>query len=154
MKRTFGKLVEPEVVEAMIEGREERPPLTESQIEVVLVFVRGNTPKEISELIGRVGQVATAHQAFIDGLSASVIVATFGAHPASHPAPGARAALVAGLLEQFGASIKVVHGAGQGCYGLFGVGDTLRYSFIFPGFDAALGLLSRAEFGTAQEFKP
>lgn len=153
VKRTFGELVSPEVVEAMIAGRGERPPLTASHIEIVLVFLRGNTPEQISELVGRVGEVAIAHQAFLDGLSASVIVAIFGAHPASHSAPGARAALVAGLLEHFGTSIKVVHGSGQGCYGLFGAGDTFRYSFIFPGFDAALGLLSRTEFGTAQEFK-
>jgi hypothetical protein len=154
VKRILGKLVAPDVVEALLEGRVERPPLTESHIEMVLVFVRGNTPEEISELIGRVSQVATANGALIDGLSAAVIVATFGAHPASHPAPGARVALVAGLLEQFGQSIKVVHGAGKGCYGLFGGGDSLRYSFILPDFDAALGLLIRVEFGTAQEFKP
>ena len=119
-----------------------------------VLFVHGDTPEEISKLIGRVGEIAMAHHAFMDGLSASVIVTTFGAHPASHVTPGARAGLVSRLIEELGTSIKVVHGAGRGFYGLFGAGDFFRYSFTFPQFDAALGLLSRTEFGAAQEFKP
>jgi len=154
VRRIFRKMVNPESVDALLDGHLERPPPTESQIELVLVFVRGDKPEQISELIGRVIEISMAHQAYVDGLVASVVVAGFSTHPASKPTPGARSGLVADLLGQLGPNIKVVHGAGQGCYGFFGTDKHLRYSFVFPEFDCALGLLSQTEFGTAKEFKP
>jgi hypothetical protein len=154
VKRAFEKVVNPEAAEALADGGAKRAPLTESSIEIVLVFVRGETPEELSRLIGCVGEIAAAHEAFVYSLCGSLVSATFGAHPNSHPGPSARADLARDLLRELGTNIKVVHGAGRGCYGLFGASKNLFYGFDFPKFDSALGLVGRAEFGTIQEFKP
>ncbi|SPE52919.1 hypothetical protein SBV1_1610011 [Verrucomicrobia bacterium] len=153
VKKIFGKVVDEHVVAAALEGRLERPPRTQSHIEFVIASVSGDTAERISELMGRVLGIATRHGALVDGLSGSVVVAAFGAPPARPPLAGARFRLVEELLRELGGEIKVVHGAGQGCYGLFGSEANGRYSFAVPRFDDALGLLSSTKFGSAQEFK-
>ncbi|HZM02815.1 MAG TPA: hypothetical protein VFC44_07305 [Candidatus Saccharimonadales bacterium] len=154
VRRIFRKVVNPETADAILDGHNVRQPPTESQIELILVFVRGDKPEQISHLIDRVIEICAVHQAYVDGLVASIVVAGFGTHPTSKPAVGARVGFVADLLRQMGPNIKVVHGAGAGYYGLFGADKHLRYSFVFPEFDGVLGLLGETEFGTAQEFKP
>jgi len=154
VKRAMEIILNPEATEASDDDANKRARLTESTIEIVLVFVRGETPEELSQLIGRVGDIAMAHNAMVSSLCGSLVTATFGAHPNSHPGPDARIDLTRDLLRELGTNIKVVHGVGRGRYGLFGAGKNLFYGFEFPRFDSALGLVSRTEFGAVQEFIP
>jgi hypothetical protein len=152
-KKTFEKLVDPKVVGEVLDGRFDKTSLEESHIEFVIIFVSGNAPEQISQLVGRAIKIAIDHHAWIDGLSASVIVAAWGVSPGCPVKPGARERLVVALLSQLGHSIKIVHAGGLGCCGIFGGGECLRYSFAFPNFDAVLSLLGQTELGASQEFK-
>jgi len=50
---------------------------------------------------------------------------------------------------------RIIHGAAHGHYGLLGSEKhIMNYTFIVPRFDAALGALSRLEFGEIEEFNP
>ena len=54
---------------------------------------------------------------------------------------------------QLADAIKIVHGAADGHYGLFGSEtQILSYSFLVPQFDRVLGALSRLDFGQSEEF--
>jgi hypothetical protein len=154
VKKTFEKLVEPGVVDEVLAGKSLECPLTASNIEFVIICVRFETPRQVFKSIGRVIEISTRHQASIDGLSASVIVAAFGAQPHSPEKPGSAAELAAELIKELGLDVKIVHGAGSGYFGCFGSGNSLRFSFVLPRFDSPLALLNQTEFGAAREFKP
>jgi hypothetical protein len=67
---------------------------------------------------------------------------------------GSRQRLVSRLHQQFGADIKIVHGAVDGHFGLFGSEKRIAFTFTFPRFDQALATLGRLEFGHTEEFTP
>jgi len=152
VKKIFGKAVESDVVAHLLDGKV-LAPLTPSDIEFVLVSVRFETPEQISEMIGRVIEICSRHQAFVDGVSGSVVVAAFGVQPHATRKPGAAVDLVAELIGELRADVKIVHGSGPGFYGCLGSGKSLRFSFVLRGFDSSLALLDKTEFGTMQEFK-
>ncbi len=153
VRKTLGKLVGSDMVDEVIGGESPGRSLTASNIEFVLVSVRFETPQRLSELIGRVIEICLRHEASIDGLSGSVVVAAFGVLPCATTRPGATAQLVADLVESLGADVRIVHGSGSGYYGCFGSGKCSRFSFVVPRFESSLALLDKTEFGRAQEFK-
>jgi hypothetical protein len=56
--------------------------------------------------------------------------------------------------NELSSHLKIVHGAADGYYGLFGSGVRISHSFMLPGFDAMLGRLSRLAFGQIEEYAP
>jgi len=77
----------------------------------------------------------------------------FGTLRAARHSATSRTSLVSHLQERFGSDIRIVHGAADGHFGLFG-GDTgFSYTFTFPRFDAALAVLGRLEFGQTVELR-
>src|SRR5262249_8174627 len=117
VKKIFGKLVEPGVVDEVLGCKSPTPSLAESFIEFVLVSVRFNTPEQVSNSIGRVIEICTEHEAFIDGVSGSVVVAAFAVQPHGARNTGAAVELVADLIRGLGPDVKIVHGSGSGYYG-------------------------------------
>jgi hypothetical protein len=117
----------------------------------VLCFVRGDTSENLSERIGAVVKIALAHEAIIHGTIGPLVATAYGAHPNSPAHFGARIALVKDLRRKLGDDIKIVHGATEGCYGLFGNESFMSYTFVVPEFNAALGLLSKLDFGQTEE---
>jgi hypothetical protein len=154
VKKTFGNLVEPEVVDRLLDGKSPAPSLTASDIEFVLVSVRFETPRQVSEMIGRVVEICSRHQASVDGVSGSIVVAAFGVQPHATTKPGAAVDLASELIRDLGPDVRIVHGSGPGFHGCLGSGKSLRFSFILRGFDSSLALLDKTEFGTMQKFKP
>jgi hypothetical protein len=91
----------------------------------------------------------------IHGFIGPLVTLVFEMLPAAKARPSSRLELVDDLRRQLADDTKIVHGAAQGHYGLLGSEKhILLYSFIVPRFDAALGALSRLEFGLVEEFKP
>ena len=76
----------------------------------------------------------------------------FGTFPIDEPS-GSRQQLVSHLRQQFGIDIKIVHGAADGHFGNFGNDRRIRYTFTFPGFNAALTTLGNLEFGQTEELR-
>ena len=69
------------------------------------------------------------------------------------PAPQSRSKLVKALGERFPRNLKILHGAVDGHFGLFGGKNRIAYTFTFPRFEEALAALGQLEFGEAREFK-
>ena len=129
-------------------------PFTAARIEFVFVFVAGNTPQEISDRVGRVTEIAMSHDATVHDILGALVVIAFGAHSViSPPAVGKRSALVEHLSRELSRFAKIVHGAADGHFGLFGSGERKTYSFVLPRFDVILGRLGQTEFGTVEEFE-
>ena len=82
-----------------------------------------------------------------------MVVMAYGTLRAGEPS-GSRQQLVSHLQQQFGAAIKIVHGAALGHFGLFGSEKRVAFTFTFPRFDQALATLGRLEFGRTDEFTP
>jgi len=129
-----------------------RPALTAAYIECVLVFVRGDTPEEISQRIGRVAEIARSQGGMVHNMVCELVVIAFGTHPNSSPAAGKRAALVVQLGRELPGHLKIVYGAADGHYGLIGSESHMTYGFLLPHFNAMLARLSRLEFGQVEEF--
>jgi len=153
VRRAFEKLVDPESVESLLRDGGEGQPLKHGRIEFVLAFVRGESPAQVSERIARVADIAVTHGATVHDLVGALVIVAFGTHPASSPESGSRSSLVQALREQLAGDVKIVHGAADGHYGLFGSQTRMSYTFLVPEFDSIFGALSRLQFGQTEEFR-
>ena len=152
VRKAFEKLVNPETVESLLRDGAQPQQLKQGRIEFVLAFVRGESPAQVSERTARVADVAVTHGATVHDVIGALVIVAFGTHPSSSPESGSRSWLVHALREQLASDVKIVHGAADGHYGLFGSETRMSYSFLVPQFDQILGALSRLQFGESEEF--
>ena len=152
VKRVFENLVDPKTVESLLNS--EVQPLKSGRIDFIVGFVNGTEPEQVSERIAKVAELAIQHGATVYHLVGALAVVAYGTQAVASPPPGSRPSLVAALHQQLGADIKIVHGAADGCSGLFGAKSGLSYTFFVPQFDRVLGVLSRLSFGAVEEFRP
>jgi hypothetical protein len=88
-RRVLGKYVTPDALEAILQGNEtNRQVFTAARIEYVLAFVRGDAPKDISQRVGKVAEIAMSHDGIVYDLVCELVVVAFGAHPVSSPTAG------------------------------------------------------------------
>ncbi len=151
VRRAFEQLVDRAAFESLSNGLSSQP-IKSGRIGFILAFVRGESPVQVSERIERVAELAVTHDATVHHLVGALVVMAFGTHPALSQQSGNRSALVHVLHEQWASDIKIVHGAANGHYGLFGSEPRMSYSFLVPQFDSLLGALSRLQFGETEEF--
>jgi hypothetical protein len=152
LKREFGKFVDPKTFDEFSRDLSSRP-IKSGRIDFVIAFVRGESPAEISERVAGVADLAASHGAMVYDMVSALVIMAFGAHPTSSPAPDDRSALVHAMHEQLGADIKILHGAGDAHYGIFGGKSHLSYTFLVPHFDRMLAALGRLQFGETKEYQ-
>lgn len=155
VRKAFEKLVAPETVESLLRDSPQGPqvqPLKHGRVDFILAFVRGGSPTQVSERIAQVADLALTHGATVHDLVGALVIMAFGTHPTSLPESGSRSSLVQALREQLASDVKIVHGAADGHYGVFGSETRMSYSFLVPQFDQILGALSRLPFGESEEF--
>jgi hypothetical protein len=152
IRREFGKLVDPKTFDELSRDLSSRP-IKSGRIDYVLAFVRGENPAEISERVARVADFAATHNAMVYNMVGALVIMAFGTHPTSSPSSTDRPALVHALYEQLGADIKILHGAADGYFGLFGRESCLSYTFLVPHFDRMLAVLGRLQFGETKEYQ-
>lgn len=153
VRRAFEKLLAPETVESLLRDGAQPQPLKLGRIEFVIAFVRGESPAQVSDRVARVADIAVTHGAMVHDLVGALVIVAFGTHPASSPTTSSRSSLVQALREQLAGDVKIVHGAADGHYGLFGSQTRISYTFLVPDFDRTLGGLSRLQFGQTEEFR-
>ena len=151
-RRALDKLLSLENVENVLRDGIGPTQHRRGRIEFVVIFIRGQSPDEISKRISHVSGLARVHGAMIDHIVGALVTVTFGVPPALAE-PGAHLRLVQSLQQELGGDIKIVHGAANGHYGIFGE-NPYSYTFLVPQFDQVLGKLSQLEFGEATEFMP
>lgn len=154
VQRVFESVVDPKSVQSVLSGETQPLPLKQGRIEYILAFVDDTEPGPASERIGKVAELAVHHGATVYHLVGALAVLAFGTQQASSSTSDSRRSLVAALREQLGASVKIVHGAADGSYGLFGAKSGLSFTFLVPQFDRVLGVLSRLSLGAVEEFRP
>jgi hypothetical protein len=147
----LGKLVDPKTFDALSKDLSSRP-IKSGRIDFVIAFVRGENPAEISERAARVADLAASHEAMVYDLVSGLVIMAFGTLRAS-PECGGRPALVLALNQQLGGDIKILHGAADGHYGLFGKELRLWNTFLVPHFDRMLAALGRLQFGETREYQ-
>jgi hypothetical protein len=153
VKKAFEKVVHPETIKSLLTDGPQPRQLKQARIDYVLAFVRGESPAQVSERIAQVADLAVSHGALVHDLVGALVIVAFGTHPAASPESGSRSSLVQTLRQQLVSDIKIVHGAADGHYGLFGGETRMSYTFLVPHFDHILGTLSRLQFGESEEFK-
>jgi hypothetical protein len=153
LRKVFGEYVQPAMVESLLRGGVDAQSLKHGHIEFVLAFVRGESPTQVSERIGRVAEIVIAHGATVHTIVGALVVAAFVTTPGGPPLGGVRPSLVHALTDQLAGDVKVVHGAADGHYGLFGSETGMSFTFLVPQFDQVLGRLSLLPFGAEQEFR-
>lgn len=154
-KRTFEKVVNKETVDALLDNRPlDGPQIKSGRYEFAFVFVRQETLEQLSKCIEDVVDACIEHGAVVQTIFGQIVTLTFGTHSSIKHLPGARSKLVGALSEQFSNDIKIVHGAVDGHFGLFGGANSVAYTFTFPGFDEALARLCALRFGESVEFGP
>ena len=153
VRREFEKLIAPEAVESLLRDGIERQALKHGRIDFVLAFVRGEGPAQVSERMARVADLAVAHGATVHDVVGALVIVAFGTHPAPSPESSSRSLLVPVLREELAGDVKIVYGAADGHYGLFGSKTRMSYTFLVPEFDSILGALSRLHFGQVEEFR-
>jgi len=151
VRKVFGKMVAPETVESLLGDGVKAQPLKQGHIEFVLAFVRGDGPDQVSERVARVAEMAITHGGMVHDIIGALVVVAFGTSPAAPLRSGSGAALARALIEELPGDVKVVQGAADGDYGLFGRGAGSSFTFLVPQFDQALGRLSRLPFGGVEE---
>jgi hypothetical protein len=153
VRKVLRKVIDPEAVDSVLRDGSRAQPLKRGHIEFVLAFVRGDGPAQVSERIARVAEIATTHGAAVHQIVGALVVVAFGTVPVVPPQSGCRSSLVHALTEELSSDVKVVHGAADGHYGLFGSKTWASFTFLVPQLDQALGSLSRLPFGAAEEFR-
>ena len=99
------------------------------------------SPEQVSERTGLVSDAGKQHDAVVHHLVGPMVVMAFETLRAAQHSPTSRAELVTHLQQRFGSDIKIVHGAADGHFGLYGGDTSWSYTFTFPGFDTALATL-------------
>src|SRR5262245_43181193 len=131
VRRAFEKFVDPGSVDVLLRDGRERQPIKEGRIELVLAFVRGESPSQISERMAKVADMAVEHGAVVHDLVGGLVVVAFGTLLHAPTRPDGRTLLVRALREHLAGDVKIVHGAADGHYGLFGE-KRLAYTFVVP----------------------
>ena len=140
-----------EAVQDLLDGRAlETPKIQSGRIDFIFAFARADTPEQLAERVGLVANAGIEHEAVVHDLIGPLVVMAFGTLGPARPS-GSRQQLVSHLVQQFGADIKIVHGAADGHFGTFGSRTRLSYTFTFPSFDLALMTLGQLEFGQTEE---
>ena len=152
VRSIFEHLVSPSVVDQLLKGEVVRPPFAEEQIEFVFAIAAGCTPEEVNQHLSLIGELAKEQDAQINQMLCSLAVVDFRFHPKGKLACESRRKLVEVIRENLGNKVKVVHGAANGHYGVFGSDKHIvSYTFSFPEFEAAIALLTRLKFGEIEE---
>jgi len=148
-KQAIEKLLDPKVL-ADVEGA---AAFKHGRIDFVLAFVCGENAAQISERMARVADLAMKHGATVHDLVGGLVIAAFGTLPPCPEQSGDRLTLVNALRAELAGNIKLVHGAANGDYGVFGSNTWMAYTFAVPQFDTILGSLSRLQFGEMEEVR-
>ena len=154
LRKQLSKYVTADAVEAIVEGRLfDRSKIQLGWIEFIFVLIRAESPAQLSERIGLVADAGIKHDAVVHDLIGPMVVMAFGTIRAAQHSTTSRTSLVSHLQERFGNDIRIVHGATDGHFGLFGGDARFSFTFTFPRFDAALATLGRLEFGQTEELR-
>lgn len=152
IRRTFSGFISEEglndILSAKLDETNVRK-LKESQLEFVLVAVRGHDAQQISERMGIVADLGVQHKGLVDCLVSSLVVMVFGMAP--HDSDKNRFTFVSALHEKLGKEVKIVHGSERGHVGMIGGNVRLSHSFIIPSFLEAIEQLIASDFGDIKE---
>lgn len=150
-RRALERLINPKTVESLLSENANVAGIKQGRIEFVVAFVGGPEPAQVSDGISKFTDLAIQHGATVHHIIGALVIVAFGAGPAAPRNSGDRASLVAAVREGLGTHIKLVHGAADGHYGLFGDETRMSYTFLVPQFDQMLGILSRLPLGAVEE---
>ncbi len=154
VRKVFGKVVNAETCDALLGGPSlDKPALQSGRYAFVFVSIRQESIEQLSKSIEQVLDLCIEHAARVQTVFGTMVLLTFGTSGSLKPAPQSQSKLVKALSERFPRDLKILHGAVDGHFGLFGGQNRIACTFTFPRFEEALTALGQLEFGEAREFK-
>ena len=154
VRKVFGNVVNEETCDALLGGPSlDKPALQSGRYAFVFVSIRQESIDQLSKSIEQVLDLCIEHAATVQAVFGTMVLLTFGTSGPVKPALQSQSKLVKALGERFPRNLKILHGAVDGHFGLFGGKNRIAYTFTFPRFEEALAALGQLEFGEAREFK-
>ncbi len=155
LKRQLAKYIRPDAVASFVDGTYlNAPKRKEGRIEFVMVLVHPDDPERLSQYISQISSTCHKHDAVLFNVAGPLALMAFGTQGEVPDGPRVRGALVADLHEQLGNNARIVHGAANAHFGLFGdYARTIHYTFTFNGFESAIANLGQLAFGETRELE-
>jgi hypothetical protein len=152
IKKAFSKYLSPDVILNELDGNHDRGELEETELEVVIVVVTGETPQLISRRMGQIADIGSSHNGIVDYLS-SIVIIWYGRDLAGGILKTCPPELISILNDTFNDSIKIMSVKGHGNYGKLGGQIRCTYSFLLPEFSKALSIILNKPFGSVLEYR-
>jgi hypothetical protein len=151
IKKAFLKYFSPKFIRETLDGNHERGELKESELEVIIVMVNGDSHHLISRRMGQIADIGSNHNGIVDMLSAIVVIwygtDLFGGLNKTCPPE-----LISNIKEAFNGSVKIMRVNGKGCFGMLGGPNRCSYSFILPELAKALSIICSQPFGSVLDY--
>jgi len=125
--------------------------LKDGLVEFVLIAVRGDTPQDISDRIGKITDIASRHHGLVDTVVSTLVAVTYGMFETQEGQDGNRLTLIEELERTLGDDVKIVHGSEHGCFGYLGSETRSSFTFLVPSFVENLGVLATMPYGSTKQ---
>ena len=151
IKKYFSQYLSPDVIRDELDGKHDRNELKETELEVIIIAVTGETPQLISRRMGQIADIGINHNGIVDYLS-SIVIIWYGTDLAGDIHKTCPPELIGILKDTFNDSIKIMSVKGHGYYGKLGGPNRCAYSFLLPEFSKALSIILTQPFGSVLEY--
>jgi hypothetical protein len=151
IKKSFSEYLSPDVISDQIDGNHNLNELKETELEVIIVEVTGETPQLISRRMGQIADIGNDYNGIVDFLS-SIVLIWYGTDLAGGIHKSCPPELINNLKNTFNDSVKIMCVKGHGSFGKLGGPNRCAYSFLMPEFSKALSIIITQPFGSVLEY--
>jgi hypothetical protein len=151
IKKAFTKYVDEDVIDRVLNGSQELPPLETKQIDFAIVLVDDRDPNECSSIIYKAIGIINKYEGMVDSIVGPFILVLFGVPVPQPEARSKRKELVKALSEAIGEEASIVHGHSECLVGTLGGESRMSYTALIPGFKEILGRLANLDYGSVLE---
>jgi hypothetical protein len=154
-RRIFQNYLSPALIKQLEKSTREggftpKPP-EQRHFQFVVVNLEDKNIEQLPACSEKVVDTLLRHEAVVFNISASLVLGCFGVIFFSPDSAERRLAVVADLIKQNGAGIRVAHGECNGFVGHLGSAKRLSFEAMIPNFSEILKKLLDAQFGAASE---
>lgn len=144
--------VSQKAIEALL--RETKPDLKSPQkkrFQFIAILINDDIVDGVPPTIAAVVETLIPKNVNISGITSSLLVGLLGVPFPEGNSAEIRRELVAALLANNGAQIRIAHGECEGLFGTFGTSARLTHGEVIPRFSTVLQRLLATDFGAATE---
>ncbi len=145
LKKAFGKYLDDDAVQNILEGNMEFEPPQKKKIQYILLFVKESSKTQ--ETIESILDIAIEFDAMIETITSSFISILFNVPLEQEGAVQFRKKLATHLSGKFSSELSILHGETICLVGNFGSKKRLSYTAMIPDYKSKMNRLTSLEFG-------